>query len=229
MDLDHFDETDKDSYYFKGLDHNDAMAILKDESEGVFLLRDSTRGSGHVICVKEGNTVMEYLVATHPSGTKLYIREEYPFKDLPALLSFYKQNIFRSTPLIRPVSKEKVLQHKGPINVLHRMTMPEFQAANSVVSPDQSTLPGSHIHSSRISAPPIHENPLYVRVTKARIPIALEVGALPLKVGDKIRVTSRKNGQGYGEIIGTQKSGKFPMTHVEILKDVEKWDAPESN
>jgi len=48
------------------------------------------------------------LKAEGKTGKQFFIREDCPFSDLPALLSFYKMNMFESTSLIRPVDKDKV-------------------------------------------------------------------------------------------------------------------------
>jgi hypothetical protein len=58
--------------------------------------------------------------------------------------------------------------------------------------------------------------PVYARVTKARTPISYETTALPLQVGDVIRITRRRDGRGYGELTSNGKVGNVNVFYSKF-------------
>lgn len=62
----------------------------------------------------------QYTVHVKGTGKNnvVYIREEFPFKNLSALLAFYKTNMFKSTSLKRPVSSEAVILRRSGKEVI---------------------------------------------------------------------------------------------------------------
>jgi len=70
--------------------------------------------------------------------------------------------------------------------------------------------------ASRPNSTPDDNRPVFARVVMRRLPNAYDETALPLEVGDIIRVTNRAcSGQWEGTIKG--RSGHFPFTHVRIV------------
>ena len=62
--------------------------------------------------------------------------------------------------------------------------------------------------------------PALARVKQARVPNAYDMTALPLNVGDVVKLTKMSmNGFWEGELRG--KVGFFPFTHVEFIDEDE--------
>lgn len=122
-----FDPYDKNSWYFGPMGRRDAENMLNlEEDVGVFLVRDSTTCKGDlVLCVKEDTKISHYIIqkinvtiapdATRNGNsstsssmvtTKVKFRiGDNSFADIPALLTFYKNQELDTTRLIRPVRK----------------------------------------------------------------------------------------------------------------------------
>ncbi|XP_064601469.1 adapter molecule Crk-like [Liolophura sinensis] len=106
-----FDPDDKFSWFFGPMSRDETNDMLTDQSEGVFLVRESQTLKGDfVLCVKEDSKVSHYLInrIQKPGGSIWYKIGEQEFPDMPSLLRFYKKHYLETSSLIRPAPREKV-------------------------------------------------------------------------------------------------------------------------
>jgi len=101
-----------------------------------------------------------------------------------------------------------------PVPYVEATSPPPRGAVKS--EPIQGSSPSTSKPSSRPPSHPDDNRPVFARVVMRRLPNAYDQTALPLEVGDIIRVTNRAcSGQWEGTING--RSGHFPFTHVKIF------------
>jgi len=75
---------------------------------------------------------------------------------------------------------------------------------------------------SRPNSLPDANRQVFARVIMRRVPNAYDPEALPLEIGDIIKVTRRNvTGQWEGTKVASGKSGHFPFTHVKIVDPSE--------
>lgn len=101
-----------------------------------------------------------------------------------------------------------------PVPYVEATNPPQRETIQS--APVSGTSPSTSKSTSRPGSYPDDNRPVYARVVMRRLPNAYDETALPLEVGDIIRVTNRAcSGQWEGEIKG--RKGHFPFTHVQIV------------
>lgn len=76
------------------------------------------------LVIREMDSVSQYSVVVREIGgeTNFFVREEWPFKSISSLLSFYKRNMFYTTSLKRPVSSERVILRRSTKEVWTKMS-----------------------------------------------------------------------------------------------------------
>ncbi|KAL8614461.1 hypothetical protein ACOMHN_007797 [Nucella lapillus] len=106
-----FDPDDKYSWYFGPLSRDETNKILDDKREGVFLVRgSSTVQGGFVLCVKEDNKVMHYIInPVQIAGVPRFKIGDIDFDNIPSLLKFYRSHYLDTTTLIRPAPREQLV------------------------------------------------------------------------------------------------------------------------
>ncbi|CAF0879966.1 unnamed protein product [Didymodactylos carnosus] len=102
-----FDPEDEDSWMFENISREEAINMLQDQVNGTFLVRQSGTIIGDlVLCVKEGSKVSHYIINCRHNyddfKTKLtYKIGDKIFSSMPELLTFYKQRLLDTSPLIK--------------------------------------------------------------------------------------------------------------------------------
>uniref|UniRef100_A0A8C4PWW8 Adapter molecule crk n=1 Tax=Eptatretus burgeri TaxID=7764 RepID=A0A8C4PWW8_EPTBU len=296
-----FEPTDEESWYFGQISRNETQKLLQGSRHGTFLVRQSTTSPGdYVLSVSENSRVSHYIINWIQQKQLLKIGDQ-EFKDLSALLEFYKIHYLDTTTLIEPCRKSPELQlqqqpaqasnktvddsvvekvrakfdflgkdeedlpfkrgeiltiiakpedqwwsarnKEGRIGMIpvtyverattrplsmntnnrHSLTSGPPQVPSSVASSD----PGPYAQPHHVGVPPLpslNNGPVYAAVIQKRVPNAYDKTALPLNVGDRVRVTKMNmNGQWEGEING--RHGHFPFTHVSIERDLQDDEA----
>ncbi|XP_032802890.1 adapter molecule crk [Petromyzon marinus] len=98
-----FDAHDRDSWYFGPLSRVETQRRLQGQRHGTFVVRDSTTCPGdYVLSVSENSKVSHYIVNNLADRFKIGDQE---FRDLPALLEFYRIHYLDTTTLIEPAVK----------------------------------------------------------------------------------------------------------------------------
>uniref|UniRef100_S4RVD8 V-crk avian sarcoma virus CT10 oncogene homolog-like n=1 Tax=Petromyzon marinus TaxID=7757 RepID=S4RVD8_PETMA len=98
-----FDAHDRDSWYFGPLSRVETQRRLQGQRHGTFVVRDSTTCPGdYVLSVSENSKVSHYIVNNLADRFKIGDQE---FRDLPALLEFYRIHYLDTTTLIEPAGQ----------------------------------------------------------------------------------------------------------------------------
>ncbi|CAN0336705.1 unnamed protein product [Lampetra planeri] len=98
-----FDAHDRDSWYFGPLSRVETQRRLQGQRHGTFVVRDSTTCPGdYVLSVSENSKVSHYIVNNLADRFKIGDQE---FRDLPALLEFYRIHYLDTTTLIEPAAQ----------------------------------------------------------------------------------------------------------------------------
>lgn len=103
-----FDPYDEESWFFGFMSRADATELLsRNNYVGAFLVRESTTAKGDlVLSVREGDDKVSHYIINRlfsEKGQQICFKiGEQVFRDIPSLLSFYKQNNLDETPLKVP-------------------------------------------------------------------------------------------------------------------------------
>jgi len=105
-----FNAADEDSWLFEELSREEAITALQSQPDGTFLVRPSSTIKGDlVLCVKEGPKVSHYIInLTHENSKSVYKIGDKTFSTMKELLTFYKQRLLDTSPLVRIFSKPRV-------------------------------------------------------------------------------------------------------------------------
>ncbi|CAF1156878.1 unnamed protein product [Adineta ricciae] len=105
-----FNATDEDSWLFEEFSREDAINVLQSQPDGTFLVRPSGTIKGDlVLCVKEGLKVSHYIInVTQELPQSIYKIGDKTFSSMKELLTFYKQRLLDTSPLVRIYPKSRV-------------------------------------------------------------------------------------------------------------------------
>ncbi|CAF2400489.1 unnamed protein product [Rotaria sp. Silwood2] len=105
-----FNASDEDSWLFEDFSRDDAINALQNQSDGTFLVRPSGTIKGDlVLCVKEGSKVSHYIInVTQELSQSIYKIGDKTFSSMKELLTFYKQRLLDTSPLVQFYPKLRV-------------------------------------------------------------------------------------------------------------------------
>ncbi|XP_043940842.1 adapter molecule crk-like [Protopterus annectens] len=92
-------------WYCGAISRKQADKLLRGKEHGTYLVRDSsTCPKDYVLSVSENHKVSHYIIHSEQGRLKI---GDLEFEDLPVLLEFYKDHYLDTTPLTKPVTREK--------------------------------------------------------------------------------------------------------------------------